>query len=106
MGSFALEDKFPPLKIVTPKELLEVWICELIRLTREENMIFQKASVLSLNIPPGDRPSLQAELLGELIDPHRHSIQIDFTDQFNVSADLKTSSSHHSGLQALLQIRP
>ncbi len=90
----------------TPKDLLEVWISELIRLTRDEHMVFQKAQVLLLDIPPGERPHLQAELLGELTDPHRHRIRIEFSTQTTVSVELQTSSSHHSGLQALLQIKP
>ena len=101
----ALREKIS-LDAESPKALLHAWVVELMRLTREEHMIFQKARILALEIPPGGRPHLQAELLGELIDPMRHTIRIDLTDRSSVIVELKATTDPTLGLQALLQIKP
>ena len=86
--------------------LLQAWITELVRLTHQEHMLFHKARILALEGPLEGSYQLHAELLGELIDPMRHTVRIDLTDRSSVMVELKTPMAGQNSLQALLQIKP
>jgi SHS2 domain-containing protein len=78
-----LEDVGPALreKIVVEGEsleqLLKEWVMTLGDFVRIQHMIFCRVQITHLKTHPKGPYSLQAEALGELIDPQRHTLQQD-----------------------------
>ena len=56
------------------EHLLEEWVATLLDLVRVQHMVFRQFRVTELKMGEKGPYSLRAEAVGELLDPHRHSL--------------------------------
>jgi SHS2 domain-containing protein len=56
------------------EHLLEEWVAALLDLVRVQHMVFREFRVTELNMGEKGPYSVRAEAVGELLDPHRHSL--------------------------------
>jgi SHS2 domain-containing protein len=61
----------------TLEQLLREWVTTLLDLIRGQNLLFTQVRLTRLETPASGPYVLQAELLGELRDPHRHPLKHD-----------------------------
>jgi SHS2 domain-containing protein len=56
------------------EHLLEEWVAALLDLVRIQHMVFREFRVTELKMGEKGPYSVRAEAVGELLDPHRHSL--------------------------------
>lgn len=67
-------------KIVVDAEdlssLLEAWLNALVGLVRDQQILPKRITVQKIETAPGKPYSIRAEVVGELLDPHRHTFRL------------------------------
>jgi len=59
------------------EQLMKELVVTLLDLVRLQHMVFSQFRVIGFKTPENSPYSLQAEAVGELLDPHRHSLSQD-----------------------------